>query len=207
MRPSRLAAAALAVLLAVVLALISADVRTWHDTLEAHDLRFRTDAQRAANWNASTLLPTGVTRTLLGIDDDLALRDGVARFRTVGRTGSQFDSGRARRRARASAESQLVTVISGGTGQFASHASNLLGILTFADATSGRRAATPVERSVAAFQEAIRLDPDNAAAKFNLELLFHLIEARGTRIGPGTAAGSRGGGQRGAGSGEPGQGY
>ncbi len=202
MRASRVIAAVLALVLATVLALLAADVRTWRDTMRADDVRFQLSGSSEADWNTSTLLPIGVSRAVLDVDDDRALRRGVAAFRAADRA-----RGFARPRVRGAAEAALADVAAGnGEPAQASQAFDLLGILAFSDSTSGRRA-TPVERSLAAFENAVRRDPDNTAAKYNLELLLRLLEAEGERRGPNTAPGPRGGGRRGAGTGTPGQGY
>jgi hypothetical protein len=200
-RASRLIAAALAVVLAGVLALLAADVRAWGDTMRADDLRFRLSASRS-DWDTSSLLPSGVSRAVLDVDDDRALRRGVAAFRAADRA-----RGFARPRVRGAAEAALAEVAAGGGAPAqASQAFDLLGILAFSDSTSSRRA-TPVERSLAAFENAVRRDPDNIAAKYNLELLLRVLEADGERRGPNPAPGPRGAGGRGAGTGTPGQGY
>ena len=65
-----------------------------------------------------------------------------------------------------------------------SEAANLLGILAFADSRpSGPTAPAPVDQSVADFQAAVRLDPGNEDAKFNLELLLRQLVAKGIRRG------------------------
>ena len=96
MRASRLIAAALALVLAAVLALLAADVRTWRDTMRADDLRFQLSASSAADWDTSTLLPSGVARRVLDVDDD---RSAQARHRRVSR-------GRPRARLRAVARAR-----------------------------------------------------------------------------------------------------
>ncbi|MEP7334687.1 MAG: hypothetical protein ABI717_02805 [Actinomycetota bacterium] len=202
MRASRLIAAGLALVIAAVLALLAADVRAWRDTMRADDLRFQLSGASESDWDTATLLPRGVSRGMLDVDDDRALRRGVAAFRAADRA-----RGFARPRVRGAAEAALAEVAAGGGAPAqASQAFDLLGILAFSDSTSGRRA-TPVERSLAAFENAVRRDPDNTAAKYNLELLLRLLEAEGERRGPNPAPGPRGSGRRGAGTGTPGQGY
>lgn len=202
MRVSRLLLAALALVLAAVFALLAADVRAWRDTMRADDVRFRLTRSPETDWNTSTLLPAGVSRGALDVDDDRALRRGVAAFRAADQA-----RGFARPRVRGAAEAALADVAGGGGEPAqASQAFDLLGILAFSDSTSGRRA-TPVERSLAAFENAVRRDPGNTAAKYNLELLLRLLDAEGERRGPNAAPGPRGGGRRGAGTGTPGQGY
>jgi len=202
MSASRLLAAAAALVLAAVLALLAADVRAWRDTLRADDLRFQLAPPPAPDWDTSTLLPSGLSRAVLDVDDDRALRRGVAAFRAADQA-----RGFARPRIRGAAEAALAAVAAGeGPPAQASQAFDLLAILAFSDSTSGRRA-TPVERSLSAFENAVRRDPENTAAKYNLELLLRLLEAKGERRGPQPAPGPRGSGRRGAGTGTPGQGY
>jgi hypothetical protein len=197
-----LIAATVALVLAAVLALLAADVRTWRDTLRADDLRVQLSPSSQVDWDTSTLLPTGIARSVLDIDDDRELRRGIAAFRAADRA-----RGFARPRVRGAAEAALAEVAASNDAHaHASQAFDLLGILAFSDSTSGRRA-TPVERSLAAFDNAVRRDPGNTAAKYNLELLLRLLEAEGERRGPNPTPGPRGSGRRGAGTGSPGQGY
>jgi hypothetical protein len=84
---------------------------------------------------------------------------------------------------------------------------NLLGVLAVEDALLERGSADRhVAASVEAFREAIRLDPSNDDAKFNLELVLTLApeEAR-VAPGPGPVAGPAAG--SGAGATPPGGGY
>ena len=62
-------------------------------------------------------------------------------------------------------------------------------------------------RAASAFAAAVRLDPENEAAKFNLELVLRLFQAHGVRPGSSPTAGGQGPGRRGAGAGLPGKGY
>ncbi len=203
MRASRLIAAALALVLAAVLALLAADVRTWRDTMRADDLRFQL--------SASIRRPTGTPRRSCRRASRAACSTSTT-TESSGEASPRFArptarAGFARSRVRGAAEAALADVAaSNDAPAHASQAFDLLGILAFSDSTSGRRA-TPVERSLAAFDNAVRRDPGNTAAKYNLELLLRLLEAEGERRGPNTAPGPRGSGRRGAGTGTPGQGY
>lgn len=206
MRTRRLVLAFAAAVAAVFLALFAADMRTWRETMRADDVRFRADASSFPHWRASTTLPSGWSERLLGVGDDRALREAIASFRLAHARGD-VTSALQRRKQRGEAEAALAAVVANGDRRQASRASNLLGILAFTDATTGRSTAAPVDRSLAAFQNAVRLDPENVAAKANLELLLRLLEARGQRIGQNPSSGTRGGGRRGAGGGVPGRGY
>ena len=203
MRPLRLVVAGACVGIALLLAVFAADLRAWHDAMRDGDVRYAASGVPAPDWTATTTLPRAISRRVVGVDDDRALREALVAYR---RASASQDILR-KRRARAIAESLLLDVASNGSPAQGSQASNLRGVLTFADATSGRRAATPVERSVDAFTRAVRLDPSNVDAKTNLELLLRLLESRGSRLGPNPNPGPRGSGRHGAGTGAPGRGY
>ena len=66
---------------------------------------------------------------------------------------------------------------------------------------------TADDRARSTFEAAIRRDPGNTAARYNLELLLRRTRATSTRQGPGNGSGALGHGRRGAGSGTPGRGY
>jgi hypothetical protein len=206
MRTSRLAAAALAILLAAALLLVAADVRRWRATLHGDDLAFRAGA--SPSWNPGELLPLGISRRLLAVGDDRALRQAMVLFRRAPGARAVLEPASARR-ARTGAELALAQAAEQSRGAQASQAQDLLGVLAFSDSTSGRagRRASPAERSIAAFETAIRLDRDNESAKHNLELVLRLVRSRGHRPTSGPSPGTNANGQRGAGGGTPGRGY
>jgi hypothetical protein len=205
MRPVRLGIAALTLALAVVAALFAADVRAWRDGLEDGDVRFA--AGDRGRWEANERLD-GVARRLLGIDDDRALRRALGLFRIARRSGQDLGAGLERQAARGAAERALTEVVASADSEPAAQASVLLGVLAFSDPRAGGPdEPTPSERALAAFEQAHRLDPGNEQAKYDLELLLRLLEARGERPGAAPGAGPRAGGRRGAGAGTPGRGY
>jgi hypothetical protein len=81
-------------------------------------------------------------------------------------------------------------------------------VLAFGDlARGGGRNATQAQTALGDFTDAVRADPSNEIAKFDLELLMRALVARGVRTGT-TEGGATGAtGRNGAGSGAPGQGY
>ena len=186
MRLSRLLLAALALLVALACAAFAGDLRAWDDHLAGA----RPDVRERVPFNAA--------ERLLDVDDDLELREAVAAYRSAGD---------ARRRAEAETLLAELARRDPDPGR-ASQAATLLGILTYVDSTrSGRRTPTPIERSVAEFQTAVRLDPANEAAKYDLELLLRRLEARGIRPGRSTGPGGRATGRRGGGAELAGRGY
>jgi hypothetical protein len=199
------AAAALAAV-AAILALLASDVRAWHERIETGDLAYSTGAA-APQWRVDGSLPLGAARRLLGIDDDLAYREAFRLYRARN-AAVTFDNSGTRRTLQAEAEIALARVEQADEGERASRAANLLGVL----ALNGPAAVAvgqpdPVDRALAEFRNAIRLDPGNEDAMFNLELLLHEIEARGERSGASAGESGRASGRRGAGASLPGQGY
>jgi hypothetical protein len=205
-RITRLVVAVLAIAVAVALVLLAADLRAWRDTLRADDAAFGTE-QASPDWTAPTVLPSGLSRRLLGVDDDRTLRRAVVMFRAVERVRQASQSGFIREHLRADSEAALAEVAAGAPRIEASQADDLLGVLAFSDTSSGTNPATPVERSLGSFQNAVRLDRGNDDAAYNLELLLRVLEARGVRTGQNPTPGPRASGKRGAGSGTPGRGY
>ena len=193
--------------LAALAALLSADLGAWHDSLRAGDARYRV-APAAAQWGASPVLPFGVAGSLLAVGDDLAARRAIRLFQRSYGVPGRLDTALQTQGARAVAELALADVTRSSDPRRAAQASDLLGVLAFGDfAGGGGRDASQAERAVSAFANAVRLDPSDEAAKFNLELTLRLFRARGVRPGPSPSAGGHGTGRRGAGTGVPGKGY
>jgi hypothetical protein len=204
-RPTRLLLAAAAVALAAAAVLLARDVRSWEEAVAAGDAEL-TRSSREADWGADARLPGDPAHRLLGVEDDLDVRRALQAFVVAERTPRGFDSGEGRARARSAAEALLGDVAVSRGGATASQAENLVGILVHrtgrvADGTTGE------DRAIAAFETAVRLDPRNTDAKFNLELMLSRARATGTREGPGAGSGPRGPGRRGAGAGTAGRGY
>jgi hypothetical protein len=205
LRPVRLAIAALVLAAAVIAALLAADIRAWDHAMREGDARFA--AGDRGRWETDERLD-GVARRFLRIDDDREGRQALALFRVARRRGQELGAGLERQGARGAAERALTNAAESADSGSAAQASVLLGVLAFSDPRAGRTdEPTPSERALAAFEQAHRLDPGNEAAKYDLELLLRLIEARGERPGAAPGAGPRAGGRRGAGAGTPGRGY
>jgi hypothetical protein len=132
---------------------------------------------------------------------DPAAADAIALFEASHSRGA---TGTERRRAEEGARRLLDR---GGDSATRALGSNLLGVLAFEDASLDRaRANRHAMASVDAFREAIRLDPANEDAKFNLELALTLMpEDTAAPSGSGRGAGPSTG--SGAGATPPGGGY
>jgi len=90
--------------------------------------------------------------------------------------------------------------------QVAAQARTLLGILAFAEASEGG-ATSQTTTAISDFTDAVRVDPGDTAAKFDLELLLRLSAAHGHTRRKGLASGFGRTGQVGASGGVPGSGY
>ena len=206
MRPLRVVLAVVAVAVAVVLALLASDLRSWQRAVGDGDLRF-TQNPAVATWNASTVLPASLSRGILGLGDQLAFRRASRRFTVVDALGCGFDNCISEARARGALEATLTTLTHTGNLQRDSAANNMLGILAFADSRStGPNTPAPVDQAVGDFTTAVELDPSNEYAKFNLEWLLEQLRARGINPG-GTSGTGSSTGHKGAAGSPPGKGY
>jgi len=191
--------------LGVILLVLAHDLRGWDLALARGDGGFeRRPAE--ARWGASSWLPGDPVRDALAVDDDLRLRRAVQAYVIAAGATPGLDNGARLARTRATAEIALADVTAHGSPSQASQAGNLLGVLV-ATADRAPDAAATEDRAGETFGTAIRADPANADAKYNLELILRRIRVVGTREGPGNGAGNRGDSRRGAGSGAPGSGY
>ena len=198
--------AAVAVLaLAIVLAVLAIDVRHWQQSISSGDLRFQATPGRAQMWHASEVLPFGLARRLLAVDDDLAYRRAVRAFR-LGRTRQENLGALLVPAFRAQAEAELSRLARGnGDAVRRSRALNFIGVLAFIRPSEEPvDAANRLDETVSTFRAAAELDPANEDAKANLELFLRLRgEAqRRSQEGRGSPADSPR-----AGLSQPGKGY
>jgi hypothetical protein len=199
--------AALCLSAGTLAALLASDVRAWQTALAESNARAVGDPSSGVPSGPDQILPFHFARSLLGLDDDLALRRALVLVRRGYIGIPSYDQSTAGSQARAQAETALARVIEAGVGRRrAAAVANLLGALAFIDSQEGAGQATkPVERSIVEFQNAIGLDPRNGEAKANLELALSVVAPdfrfQSSRNG---AAGKRGGAASGS---SPGRGY
>ena len=199
-----LVAGLVCLLAAVPLALLAEDVRGLPTAMRAGDVQLRVRPAWQDPWPDSGRLPGRPAERLLGVDDDLEFRRALRFYvMTRGRYRARIPGfvpplDGARRRLR------RVVKESDDPGQRAM-ASNYLGVLTYQ--TGGFVDENYVRRTLNFFRDAVRLDPANEQAKFNLELLLYR-----SRLLTNDGEGSIGRGRatidvEGAGSSDPGRGY
>ena len=191
--------AVLCVPVAVALVLVAVDVLRVSGEVRTDDVRFRARPTLSAGlWDGIGFLPAGVARRAVGLDDDIRYRLTewhVARVRP-GTPASQTSP--ALEALRGAAEARVTDASRAEAdpvrrGQLL----NLLGVLAMDRYLSdpGNRA-TIIRSAVSDFQSAIETDPDNADAKFNLEIVlrdFFVAVAPGETPDRGAARGSRSG--------------
>ena len=203
-RVARAAAAAACLAAAAFLVVVAIDAHAWGTRIPADDLRFRHEAVGSNLWARSDVAPFGVTRTLLGIDDDLLYRRALRAFR-VGRPREPlFRQGLTTQRIRAQIALEKYVAVSDDDRRKA-QAANLIGVLGFAAATqdAGQRV-TFLNDAIASFKRAIALDPGDDDAYYNLEFALDQLKEAGEQQ---AGSGKRVGGSGGAGDRDTGHGY
>jgi hypothetical protein len=202
--PFRISLAGVFAVLAVLVALLAGDVRAWHSALAAGDTAYGATPSRAS-WAAQPRLG-GISEVLLGVRDDVQLRNALQRYVDVSKLHLRLDNALAVESARARAQDALEQVSHARDPRRVSQVLTLLGILAYrASAAGGSQ--SQVDTAISDFTDAVRADPANAEAAYDLELLLRLTAARGSRVEPGQGGGFGRTGHRGAGGGQPGSGY
>ena len=200
------AAALAAVVLGAFLAALAADVLRWQRHLEASDVRFALAAGAADTWMPDTLLPAGLSRTLLGVEDDVAFRRALTDFRLSQprKPLRQFSDVTLRSAAEASIATALRHDVS---SEQRALLANLRGVLSLEEARGVElQRSVLLRRAAANFRQAIDAQGGYDDAKFNLELSLRLLRRSGAESGGG-------GGERtetpasGAGAASSGRGY
>lgn len=186
MSPRRLAAVVgiiLAVALAVVLALIAGSALSVEDEFAAD----RAAAESAAGGHG---FRAEVADFFLGVDDDRELRRAIVLIEEGEKPGAQAREVLAQH---GEAIARLTRLRTKGDPEWRSYVSTRIGLLYFEDArldVSSRRRYSAL--AVEAFLEAVSLDPENEAAKYNLEVL--LAQQKADAAGEGAVGGSGSGG-------------
>jgi hypothetical protein len=197
---------ALCVLGATLLVLLAVDAHTWNTTVARDDVRFRALPAHRDLWTPSTLLPGDPAAALIGTGGTMTFRQALQYFwySRVGHAAGTQDA----ETLRATTQNRLESLMSSGldTGK-RSLAANLLGVLvvtTPAPSNDSDAVRQILVRARGYFQQAIAIDPANADAKQNLELVLRLQRPgkgklgndarRGFGFGRGRAAGTGGSG-------------
>ena len=202
-RHALLIVAASALALAVLFAVLAIDVAAWRASFEDGDRGFDRSAPGRNVWEPDGAALPGLSRSLLGVDDDLQFRRAVVLF--LSSDPDQESARTLRESVFATRAVVALREVQGSRSQPRTRralAANLVGILSLADAMTDRQQASALLRTSAkSFTEAIALDPTNDAAPANLELVLKLAGERRERFeteaGGGAGSGGRGGRRRG----------
>lgn len=202
----RLIVAGALLLLAFLLALVARDVRRWDESIAAGDERFRLSPGPDDLWRPGGWTPTGeLAVTLLGLRDDLRVREAAQLYR---RSRPRSESLRTPKMVAYATSAQVAlgqVQQSDAPLRTRSMAANELGVLALVEMqTDPAQARDHARRAIAKFTEAVQLDPENTAARHNLELVLTLRRQgrgalafeEGDDVGVGTGAGT---GQSGSG--------
>ena len=209
LRPARILAIAgglVALAASVLLLLVAVDARAWSDAIRDDDAVFRV-APKEADWDAAERAPFGISRRVLALDDDLALRRAIERFQLARLQSTFFNPSASLQASKARAQIALAGIERDAPrARDRSIAANLLGVLAFQEARGDPiHAAQAIQRAAQAFHRAILADGSNEDAKANLELIVRLQQANnalrrqqngilGNARGQGTGAGRGGSG-------------
>jgi len=200
----RVSIAAVLASLAVLAALAAGDVRTWRSALAGGDAVYVASPSRAS-WSPHVRLG-GVSEALLGVRDDVRLRNALQLYVEASKLHLRLDNAVDVESARARAQDALEQVSHTNDPRRVSQALTLLGILAYRASAAGA-AQSQVDAAISNFTDAVRIDPVNEQAAYDLELLLRLTAARGSRAEPGQSGATGPTGHRGAGGGRPGSGY
>jgi hypothetical protein len=192
---------------AAFLVVLGVDVLQWRGDLKQADLRFEAVAGTGDMWRSDTLLPVGLSRGLLDVDDDIEFREVLQQFALARVREQPRDQRDLAKRGAVETELARAGELPLG-GDRRSRLANLSGALSFEEARFDEaQRATFLRRSLAEFREAIQLDPGNEDAKYNLELVLRLIQSAANESSAG-GGGARGDTQAsGAGAASSGSGY
>ena len=195
-----------ALVLGVVALALAHDIRSWQSGVDRGDAQFATQPA-AARWQARHVAARRCPRSRCSRSATTS-RCAAASRRSPSRWRRRqgFDDGRQKAQLRGLAELALSDASRRGSPAQASRAGNLLGILAATD-ESGSDASVSDRRAAETFEAAIRADPANEDAKYNLELVLRRIKVVGSREGAGGSSGDFGQSLAGAGAGLPGSGY
>ena len=172
-----LAGAVAAAAAAIVLLLVAADVHRWQTTFADADIAFRTNQRSNHLWAVDARVPGDPVRRFLGLDDDLEYRNALRTFflsrpRLDPLTQPNLDL------ARGEAQVQLTELARHDDDDARlSQEQNLLGALALATAPRQDREEqiSSLESAVGYFTQAIRHDPRNEDAMYNLEAALQLL--------------------------------
>jgi hypothetical protein len=176
------AAGVLCVAVAIALVLFAVDVLRVGGSLTEDDVRFQAKpAIQSGLFEDPGFLPARIGSKAVGLEDDLRYRRAVWLFARANPSNTSVYTTPAQEGLRASLEPKLIDASRAETDpKRRSRLLNLLGVVAMQSyaVDPGNRSNT-VRAAIDSFSNAIKADPDNADAKFNLEIVlrdfFHQV--------------------------------
>jgi hypothetical protein len=195
LRPVSGVFAALAAAIALALAIGIVDV--WRDVRQS-DFRFQSASKRqTALWDDLDPLPASLSVRVLGIEDDLAYRRTIELYERV-RPGRVAGFGPRIESLRGQAQLELTRASEADANPVRrSKLLNFIGVMPLdRPSTVGDERADQLRTAIGVLQSAVRVDPGNAEAKLNLELLLRDAARSGLPPTANVPSGDRVGGPR-----------
>ncbi len=188
----------------VMFAILAVDIHAWQERMRRDDATFDTFRNKQGLWRSPAILPGDPAYQLLGIADPRAYRHAVQRFWhsqiAVQRLGNNPWQSHLNAARVVAGNDLLAAAQTGRTSTERSRAANFLGVMTITTPTVNNGSKEEAfARAAAYFQQAILTDPDNYAAKVNLELLLELERPLAKKLGSFANGGFATGGSSGAG--------
>ena len=178
--------------LATLLVLFAFDARAWQSSVRRDDMRFRALLDHGDLWKPATILPGDPAGAVLHTGDTVAWRRALQSFWYT-HIGANPQAQEDLPRLRARAQSELLDLESSAkTAAERSGAANLLGVLVITTPVSAGSQTAQIQtlkQSIQYFQQAVELDPGNAQAKQNLELVLRVTRPGKGPIGKDAHAG------------------
>jgi hypothetical protein len=174
---ARIAAAVALVGVAGVLALLAGDALAWRGQNDRAAVGVAAASHDLGVWEPSTVFPVGWSRWLLGTKDDVHLGRAIQQFQLVRVGGPGAFAQNNRRAAIAEAELELDRLaVTAETRRGRSQARTLHAILLYSQLRE--QSTDPLEpllRMSDELRKAVRTDPGNAAAKYDLEAILDVV--------------------------------
>jgi hypothetical protein len=188
--------------LAVFLGLTGFDVLRWRGQLDRGEVALAARSADPTIWEPHTVLPRAVSRSVLGAGEGVAYARAVQHYELARRSRGP---GFLQNPVLPKAQFALLRFGQGDRpASDRSHALTMYGVLLYGGlAAQDLSVVVVLDRTIDQFRKAIELDPDNAAAKYDLEHMLRLVQATGggESVGPPPKRSPRG--QR-TGAGSPG---
>jgi hypothetical protein len=176
----RLTAAVLALSIAVVVALLAQDVRSWRNTLRNDAVSYAASPTAPVRYTAPTYLPAGVSARLLAVNRERQTLEALRFFARAHALDPRLAYAAAGQHLLHTTERALTLAAQDPNPTRAAQAYSLLAAVLLEDARASFTGdLAPYLIAISAMQTAVRVDPGNERVAANLELLLRQFQADG----------------------------